>query len=181
MKNNVSIHHRRSIRLKGYDYSQPGGYFVTICTQNHECVLGEIVDGQVRLSPAGEIASQCWLEIPKHFSNVELNVSVMMPNHVHGIIIIHQTVGVQQVEPLRNEFQHMVPQSIGSIIRQYKSSVTRLCREQKYHDFRWQRNYYEHIIRNEADLNRIRKYIDENPWQWHYDEENPKNIKIRYD
>src|SRR5271157_3677875 len=89
MKNNASIHHRRSIRLKGFDYSQPGGYFITICTQNHECVLGEIVDGQVRLSPAGEIASQCWSEIPKHFPNVELDVNVMMPNHVHGIIIIH--------------------------------------------------------------------------------------------
>ena len=130
MKFNPSNHHRRSIRLKGYDYSQSGAYFVTICTQNRACVLGEAVEGEIPLSPVGQIASECWLEVPKHFPNVELDVYVVMPNHVHGILIIHPLVGVQHVEPLlRNEFQHIIPQSIGSIIRQYKSSVTRLCRE----------------------------------------------------
>lgn len=178
MGDDSHYYNRHSIRLKGYGYSGPGAYFVTIRTQHRECIFGEIVEGEMRLSPVGQIASQCWLEIPKHFPDVELDAHVAMPNHVHGILIIHPTVvGVQHVEPLRNEYQHVIPQSIGSIIRQYKSSVTRLCREQNHNDFRWQRNYYEHIIRNDKQLHNIRIYIDENPRKWYYDEKQGEEYK----
>jgi len=81
--------HRRSIRLPGYDYSQPGGYFVTICTRDRECVLGEVADGQVRLSPLGQIAAGCLADLPSHFQDVELDEWVVMPNHIHAILVIH--------------------------------------------------------------------------------------------
>ncbi|MFM7372811.1 MAG: hypothetical protein ACKO2Z_34520, partial [Sphaerospermopsis kisseleviana] len=88
MPYNPEIHHRRSIRLKGYDYSQIGAYFVTICTHHRNCLFGEIVDGEMKLNTNGEVAKGCWLSIPRHFQNVELDEFVIMPNHVHGIIII---------------------------------------------------------------------------------------------
>ena len=171
-------HHRRSIRIKEYDYSQGGAYFVTICVHDRECGFGEILDWEMRLSSVGEIARQCWLEIPNHFSNIELDEYVIMPNHVHGIIIIPpNTVGVQHVEPLQSKFQHIIPQSMGSIVRQYKSAATRTCRQRGHEQFRWQRNYYEHIIRDQKDLNTTRRYIHDNPAKWYLDKENPDNIQ----
>jgi REP element-mobilizing transposase RayT len=101
-----------------------------------------------------------------------LDEFVVMPNHIHGIIII-KPVGVQHVEPLRNKFQHIIPASIGSIIRSFKGSVTRICRQQGFTNFRWQRNYYERIIRDDNELNRIREYIIDNPAQWLDDHESP--------
>ena len=171
-------HHRRSIRLQKYDYASEGAYFVTICTHNRECILGEIVEGEVRLSEIGTIAHQCWLEIPNHFKNVALDEYVIMPNHVYGIIIIQPSmVGVQYIEPLRepqsNRFQHITRRSIGSMIRSYKAAVTRQCDHASVGQFRWQRNYYEHVIRGEKDLNKTREYIIMNPLQWFLDKENP--------
>ena len=136
MKYNLVIHHRRSIRLQGYDYSLLGAYFVTICTQNRVCLFGEIADGKIVLNNAGKIAKQCWLEIPNHFPNVSLDQYVIMPNHVHGIIIINgnddktnmNNVGVQNFEPLQikqNQFRKIIPRSIGTIIRGYKIGVTK--------------------------------------------------------
>jgi len=170
---------RRSIRLQGYDYSQAGAYFITICTHNRECVLGEMVDGKINLLSIGNIAHQFLVEIPKHFKNVELDEFAVMPNHVHGIIIINSDVGVQKFEFLQkeNQFQHIISASIGSIIRTFKSAVTHWCKENGYENFRWQRNYYEHIIRNEDNLYLIREYIQNNPLKWEFDEENPGNIK----
>mgnify|MGYP002814623350 FL=1 len=100
-------HHRRSIRLRGHDYSDPGEYYVTICTHNRECVLGEIKDGEMRLSNAGEIAETCWLEIPRHFPNVVLDEFVIMPDHMHGILILKEyvPVGAQYVEPRRENIE----------------------------------------------------------------------------
>ena len=108
-KNNPEYHHRRSIRLKGYDYSQAGAYFVTMCTQHRECLFGEIVDGKMRLNEYGQIVQQCWMEIPQHYQNVQLDEYVVMPNHVHGIIIINEfdisTVGAIQELPLQLLFE----------------------------------------------------------------------------
>jgi REP element-mobilizing transposase RayT len=170
----MNLLQRRSIRLKDYDYSSPGEYFVTICTHQRECSFGEIVEGEIRFSAIGEIADRCWREIPAHFTHVELDEYVVMPNHIHGIIIICPSVGVHHDEPLRKHaFQHTIPQSLGSIIRAYKGAVSRECRKCGFGVFRWQRNYYEHIIRDDTELDRIREYIINNPLKWQEDEEHP--------
>jgi REP element-mobilizing transposase RayT len=181
-------HHRRSIRLKEYDYSQPGEYFVTICTYNHECILGEIINGEMRLNEIGKIVERCWKEIPSHFMNVELDEFVVIPNHLHGILTINEPVeyiqpnihvGVQNFEPLQqNTYQHVIPKSLGSIIRSYNAAVTHKCRQCGYHDFRWQRNYFEHIIRNDNELNNIRDYIHNNVLQWAINRDDPDNIPL---
>ena len=169
----INLHHRKSIRLKHYNYSSPGEYFVTICTYEKVCVFGEVMEDEVRLTPMGEIAKRCWEEIPKHFPNVELDAHVVMPNHIHGIIILNDPVGVEYIQPLPKTFQHVISKSLGSIVRSYKAAVSRECRKRKYYDFSWQRNYYEHIIRDDKDLNNIREYILNNPIKWYLDENNP--------
>lgn len=175
MPYNPDKRRRRSIRLKDYDYSQAGAYFVTICTYNKECVFGDIKDGKIELSEIGKVASKYWVEIPEHFSCVQLDEFVVMPNHIHGIVIIN-SVGVQNFEPLQHKYQHIIPKSIGSIIRTYKSAVSHWCKTNGYVHFRWQRNYYEHVIRNANDLYEIREYIVNNPLKWDLDTENPQNV-----
>ena len=185
MKYNPHIHHRRSIRLKGYDYSQAGAYFITICTHDRECLFGKIAGGEMTLNDAGKIANKCWIQIPKHFPNVILYEHIVMPNHVHGIIELVKNdatnvvvVGVQNFEPLqqqqqsteppRNEFQKIIPRSIGSIIRGYKIGVTKWFRNKSQPQPQpvWQRNYYEHIIRSEQSYQTISDYIINNPAKW---------------
>ncbi len=170
-------HHRRSIRLPGYDYSQPGAYFITICTHNREYLFGDVADGKMILNEFGNVAQQCWLEIPQHFKHVKLDAYVIMPNHVHGIIFIvgsrHHNVGARHAVPLQFEqFGKPVPGSIATIIRSYKSAVSKQINQIRQTPGMpvWQRNYYEHIIRNEMDLHRIRQYIMNNPKNWEMDE-----------
>lgn len=168
-KYDPNIHHRVSIRLKEYDYSQPGEYFVTICTKNRECLFGDVMNGKMILNEYGKIAQQFWVEIPNHYPNIELDEFIVMPNHLHGIIII--SVGIQNFEslPKRNQFQHIIPKSIGSIIRGFKIGVTKWFRQNTEIYNVWQHNYYEHIIRNEKSLNEIREYIINNPINWEKD------------
>lgn len=176
-------HHRRSIRLKNYDYSQPGAYFITICTHNRQCLFGEIVNGEMVLNEYGEIAKQCWLEIPVHFPHVQLDEFVIMPNHVHGIIIVGSrhaltlqiAVPPQQIE----QFGKPTHGSIPTIIRSYKSACTKQINiiHQSPANPVWQRNYYEHIIRNENELDSIREYIINNPLKWSFDLENSEKQK----
>ena len=231
MPYNSNIHHRRSIRLKGYDYTQQGAYFVTICTHQRNCLFGEIVDGEIKLNTNGEIARGSWLSIPRHFKNVELDEFVIMPNHLHGIIIIEssevagealanqdfsQSFSEVAGEALANQdfsqsFSEVAgealanqdfseqqnlssqcfaptvytgervkingtkPQSLAAITQNYKSVSTRqINRMNKAKgNVIWQRNYYEHIIRNEEALNNIREYIVNNPINWVKDQENP--------
>ena len=172
---NPDKHQRRSIRLRDYDYSQAGAYFITICTHKKEYAFGDIRDGKIELTAIGKIASKYWIEIPEHFDAVELDEFVVMPNHIHGIVIINH-VGVQNFEPLRHKYQHVIPKSIGSIIRAYKSMVSHWCKANGHDHFRWQRNFYEHVIRNEDDLDEIREYIVNNPLKWDLDSENPNNV-----
>jgi len=172
---------RRSIRLKGYDYSRAGAYFVTICTHQRQCLFGDIVDGDMRLNALGEIARQCWLAIPDHFPHARLDEFVIMPNHVHGIIWIvddvradaANVVGAKNFSPLQNQYPHGTSKTIGSIVRGFKIGVTKWARQHANVHTVWQRNYYEHIIRDEKSLNRIRQYIMSNPMRWHLDRENP--------
>ena len=171
MKYNPAIHNRTSVRLKEYDYSQPCEYFVTLCTHEKVCVFGEVVEDEVRLTPMGKIAKQCWDEIPKHFLNVELDEHVVMPNHIHGIIVLNDHGrDVQLNVPTR-----LSPRrgSLSVIIRTYKAAVTTECRDKKYSEFRWQSRFYDHVVRDGQNLDRIREYIIENPIKWYLDENNP--------
>ena len=174
---------RHSIRLRDFDYSQAGAYFVTVCTYERACRFGDVVDGNMRLNEAGRIVEQCWAAIPIHFPDVVLDAFVVMPNHVHGIVIItRKTVGAKNFSPLPGSGAEVrTPRSpsktIGSIVRGFKVGATKWFRENGGIDKVWQRNYYEHIIRGDEFLNRIREYIQNNPMQWAYDRENPAAVK----
>jgi len=175
-------HHRRSVRLKDYDYTSVNGYFVTVCTHNRECLLGEVVDGKMRLNEYGEIAKDEWLKTASVRPNAVLDAFVIMPNHLHGIVILAENVGatrrvalpeVQRNAPARRP---KGPQSasLGAIIGQFKSAVSKRINQQRGTPGLpiWQRNYYEHVLR-EGELEHVREYIQNNPLQWEMDSENP--------
>jgi putative transposase len=174
------IHHRRSIRLKGYDYSQAGEYFVTIVAWQRDCLFGEVVDGEMILNDYGLIVQQEWERTAVVRPNVELGAYVVMPNHFHGLLIfvddVAYTVGAtRRVAPTKSTLQSG---SLGAVMAQFKSIVTKqinLLRNTPGIPI-WQRNYYEHIIRNDDDLNRIHRYIESNPSMWADDTENPANL-----
>ena len=184
MEYNPEIHHRKSIRLKEYDYSQEGYYYVTICTKNMERWFGDVVNGKMKLSAVGEIVKKCWMEIPQHFDNAFVDVFVVMPNHFHGIVVIengfndrgyvNRCRGVACNAPTNVSPK---PKSLPTIIRSFKSAVTNWCNKHDFSYFQWHRNYYEHIIRNEKELYYKRKYIMNNPLKWEIDENNPTNSK----
>lgn len=151
---------RRTIRLRGFDYSSKNLYFVTLCVQDRKPVLSKVVGDRSFLSPYGRIADQLWTNLPNKFEAVGMDEYVIMPNHLHGIIGIRATV---KVAP-----------TLGQIIGAYKSLVIHECLDfaktnDKFMGKLWQRNYYEHIIRDEGDLDRIRKYIRNNPANWSKD------------
>jgi len=170
-------HHRRSIRLPGYDYSQADAYYVTIVTYHRDCLFGEIVNEAMILNDFGKIVDECWRAIPDHFPFVELGAYVIMPNHVHGIIVITDGRGTIYRAPTQEQFQKPVAGSIPTIIRTYKASVTRRIGRELNATGIWQRNYYEHIIRDEKDLQNKTDYINANPSLWDEDENNPKNAQ----
>jgi putative transposase len=176
---NPSIHKRRSIRLPGYDYTQPGAYFITIDTHQRTCLFGEIAHGGMRLNECGEIARAEWLKTAEIRREIELDEFIVMPNHFHAIITIMECgngfVGAQRrCAPTHTPKSNVIPKSIGAIVRAYKSAVTyRINRIRRTPGTPvWQRNYWEHIIRDEHDLSRIREYIRNNPAQWETDMEN---------
>ena len=168
-------HNRKSIRLKEWDYTEPGAYFVTICTHRREHLFGRVVDGVMELNELGEIVRACWDELPTHFPRVELDAFVVMPNHVHGIIVImaDDIVGATHASPLHP--RGPAPHSLGAIVGSFKSAVTRRINILRGTPGArvWQRNYWEHIIRNERVLNAIRRYIVYNPDRWTWDRYNP--------
>lgn len=177
MANNSVIRHRKSIRLKEYDYSQPGEYFVTICTYDKKCVFGKIIGEKIELSPIGKMARQCWEEIPKHFSEVELDEYVVMPNHIHGIIIITERRDLINQIPTKDfPLMKNPKQTLGKIVRHYKARSARYIRNSGFLDFQWQSLFYDRIIRTDKELNNIRDYIADNPLKWHFDEENPNKM-----
>jgi REP element-mobilizing transposase RayT len=182
MKFNPDIHKRKSIRLKGYDYSKAGLYFITVCVQNRECLFGQIANDKIMMNDAGQMVNQYWLDIPTHFPNAILHEHIVMPNHIHGIIELIYTnvaangVGAENFLPLQrqNQFQKMIPHSIGSIIKGFKIGVTKWFRNNIPNQFPidrpvWQRNYYEHIIRNQQSYETISNYIINNPAKWQED------------
>jgi REP element-mobilizing transposase RayT len=147
-------------------------YFVTLCVKGKRYLFGRIAEEVVDLFRIGKIVKRCWEEIPGHFKNVTLDEFVMMPNHLHGIVV----VGATHASPLRNSPQPgPKPRSLGSIVGSFKSAVTRRVNRMRTSPGStfWQRNYYEHVVRNEKELNLIRQYIMDNPLKWETDRENP--------
>jgi REP element-mobilizing transposase RayT len=201
MKYNPQIHHRRSIRLQEYDYSQNGAYFVTLCTQNRECLFGKIVNGEMILNEQGKIVEQCWNDLSNHYNNIVLDAYVIMPNHFHGIIFITDTVDnvdnvgaihvgaihelplywaihespLQQQQRMQQRRKMLLPKIIGRFKMNSAKQINQIRNTSGVPV--WQRNYYEQIIRNEKSLEIIRNYIINNPLEWYYDDYNPKKVK----
>ena len=217
------IHHRHSIRLKGYDYTQAGAYFVTICTWKHECLFGEVVEGEMRLSALGQIVRAEWVKSSDIRKEIRLfeDEFVIMPNHVHGIVWIaplHDTgrggneraheVGADGIRPgtvnpgdgggksqtrdggqtqsvSRNQGASLAPlqraeRSLSSFVAGFKAVVTSRAGRELNMTSIWQRNYYEHIIRDEEDLRRIEEYIQSNPQRWEQDQLHPEAPPNQY-
>jgi putative transposase len=151
----LPLTNRKSIRLKGYDYSKPGYYFITTVVNDRECVLGEVIDNKMKLSYLGEITQKAWLDLPLYYSACRLDAACVMPNHFHGII--------ELITGNRVPLYH--------IVRSFKKYSSK--RINKYLGSTgvpfWQRNYYEHIVRGEEELYRIRQYIMNNPAAWEAD------------
>jgi len=177
-KYDPNIHHRRSVRLDGYDYSQDGWYSVTMCAQNHACMFGNIVNDQMRLNNAGLMVRTWWRKVGGKFPSVQTDGYIIMPNHFHGIVNIAGAAPCGHDSKLGQP--RGVAPTLGDIVNWFKTMTTnqyiRGVKQNGWSSFDgklWQRNYYEHIIRNEEELNHIRQYIAENPINWRKDEENP--------
>ncbi len=187
MKYNREIHHRRSIRLKEYDYSQAGAYFVTICTWDRECLFGDIVNcrgnSRIALNKHGKVAKEYIGRIKDRFDNVYIEEYIIMPNHIHAIIFIDQSVGVIHELPPHASFaerrKHRRQMLLPQIIGWFKMNASKSINQIRGTEGRpvWQKNYYEHVVRNEKELRSIQEYIINNPLQWELDENNPVNIK----
>ena len=208
------LHHRRSIRLRGYDYRDAGAYFVTIVTHDRESLFGEITDGQIRSNEIGQIVAAVWARLSDHFRNISSDEFVVMPNHVHGIIVVvhepdkrwdNACAGVHgrgealaDAPPNRDTFVNAnasplhpsvrqpsargtTPRSLNAVVQNFKSVTTRRIHKIAAYAERpiWQRDYYEHIIRDDADLQRLRAYIGSNPGNWNEDDENPLRTPVQ--
>jgi putative transposase len=187
---------RRSLRLKGYDYAQAGAYFVTICTQGRACLFGDAVDDTICFSAAGQLAAALWNQMPSRFPEVDLDAFVVMPNHIHGIILLSDgativgaphspsKTGVNALmagDHSREGGATRAAPTIGNVVGAFKSLFTveyiqgvKVSGWPRFQGRLWQRNYYEHVIRDEPELARVRCYIDENPLRWAFDDENPQ-------
>jgi putative transposase len=184
-------HHRRSIRLQGYDYSTPGAYFITICVQRRMCLFGAVVNDQLRLNDAGQMIQACWEQLPQRFPTLALDTYVVMPNHFHAIAILvgaplvgaQDAQGAQNTPITRSASRRGAegPLTIGDIAGAFKSITTNHyihgVQESGWNPFEkrlWQQNYWEHIIRDDTALGRIRSYIQTNPTRWSDDQLHPK-------
>ena len=173
MKYNPEVRRRRSIRLRGYDYARPGSYFVTVCTHRRESLFGEVIDGQMRRNALGDIVHAEWYATERVRPEVRLDAFVVMPNPLHGILEIIDVGARRRLAPTRP--RGPAPGSIGAIVGQIKSLTHKAINRARGTPGMpvWQRNYYEHVIDNDRELERIREYICNNPLRWPFDRENP--------
>ncbi len=175
MAYNPDIHHRETIRLKNYDYARNGAYFVTICAKEREPLFGEITDGRMIVNPIGEIVESVWNELIDHYGDIALDAFVVMPNHIHGIIVLSDSdwAGFKPAPTIKTK-RH----GLSEIIRGFKTFSSRSINAYRNTTGApvWQRNYYERVIRNQTELNQTRQYIMDNPTKWAYDQENPNVI-----
>ncbi len=165
-------------RLKQWDYTKAGYYFVTICTKDRECFLGEIIEGKMILSDIGLIVREEWLKTEKIRANLFLDEWVIMPNHIHGIIVIRNNSGVETPRRGVSTAATLLPGSLGSIIGQFKSKCTRRIWVAGHRHFAWQSRFFDHIIRGDASLQRIKEYIMNNPVLWSRDRNHPENVEV---
>ncbi len=161
---------RHSIRLKDYDYTQSGAYYVTLCTEYRICLFGKIVEAEVELSSFGKVVHNCWEGLPNHYGNVELDVFVIMPNHIHGVIVLNND------NPIQGNSKDKL-HGLSEIIRGFKTFSAREINQLRNTSGKtiWQRGYYDHIIRNEKSVGKIREYIENNPLKWAFDRDNPNS------
>ena len=164
---NPDIHHRCSIRLKGYDYSQAGAYSVTICVHDRRCIFGNIIDGQMQLNDAGRICISVWNDLPQHYQNVVLGEYVVMPNHFHGIVILNASVGAG-LDVGAGLKPAPTIHGLSEIVRAFKTfSARKINAKNKTPGVKlWQRNFYERIIRDDDEYQCIAEYIKNNPMNW---------------
>ena len=174
MENSLEFPRRRAQRLQGYDYTLAGAYYVTICTQEHQRLFGQIVGNEMCLNDAGRMIERWWDELHHAFPSVELDIAVVMPNHLHGIVVIYN-----ELENGECTATHDGIVSLPDVMQWYKTMTTneyiRCVKTAGWSPFAgkvWHRSYYDHIIRDEDDLLRIRTYITNNPAQWAQDTEN---------
>jgi len=203
MSNDPTAYHRRSIWLKGYDYSRAGAYFVTVCVQGRQCLFGDVIDGEMQWNDAGRMVMKWWREIENKYPDIKCDEFICMPNHAHFIVV---NVGADlcvcpgntdkhaNVGKYGNADKHVgadlcvCPDELGEhagsplhrVVQWFKTMTTngyiRGVKQNGWLPFSgklWQRNYYEHIIRNDDEMNRIREYIEMNPARWAEDRENP--------
>lgn len=170
--NETVLPQRCGLRLKGYDYSQEGAYFVTICTHGKECLFGEVIGSEMKVNELGRKVQEAWNDLPVHYPHIAMDAFVVMPNHVHGVIVLRARAERAGLKPAPT--QHGLPE----IVRAFKTFSAR-----RINEFRrtsgvpvWQRNYYEHVIRNDADYDRIAEYITNNPQRWMEDSLHPDAI-----
>lgn len=173
MNPDVERHRRRSIRLREYDYRQAGAYFITVVTHGRAALFGEIANGETRLNEFGQVVEDEWQKSSIIRQEIEMDVFVVMPNHIHGIMnIINMDVGATGRSPLRGG---PPARSLGAFVAGFKSAVTKRINEMRHTPGSpvWQRNYYEHVVRDDEELLRVREYILHNPLDWENDRENP--------
>ena len=174
---NPKHHHRRSTRLKGYDYTLPGGYFVTILTSQREMLFGTVVNGEMQLNELGEIVNQEWLRTEEIRPYVSLDTFIIMPNHLHGInnLLDVRATGRSPLLPTEYSPPGPAPKSLGAIIAGFKAAATIRINKHRHTPSQsvWHRNYYDRIIRDDDELHKIRNYIVNNPLAWDDDEHNP--------
>jgi REP element-mobilizing transposase RayT len=165
---------RRSIRLKRFDYRTVGAYFVTVVTAGRRCVFGEVESDEVRVAEVGRIVESTWRSIPLHFPHVALDAFVVMPNHVHGILWLEDAVGAKHASPLQSKARGTQAGSLSAVIQSFQSASMRAASRDggMFGGPLWQRGFYEHAIRTEDELNRLRRYIQHNPLRWALDREN---------
>jgi len=171
---------RQSARLKNYDYSKDGAYFVTVTDDGEGEIFGKVVEGKVKLNKAGEIIEKVWMNLPKQFTNVKLDEFVIIPDHFHGIIILeNKKEGLMNQARTKEKIWILMKNkknTLGKVIRAFKAKLTRLIHEDGSNDFKWHRNYYDRIVRNEKDLLIIRKYIKNNPLNLKIAKNNKNNL-----
>jgi REP element-mobilizing transposase RayT len=170
---------RKSIRLPGHDYASPGVYFITVCTHQRACLFGAIAGDIMHLNAPGALAQTAWLDTPRHFPNVDVDTLMVMPNHLHAILILHHMVGAKHASPLPvgGKAKGTSRGSLPAVVQAFKSAAARRINADRGTPGAavWQRGYFEHIIRTPDDLDRLRRYIESNPLRWALDRENPAN------
>lgn len=171
----MNYKYRKQYRLPYYSYAGTGLYFVTICTHNRKHLFGDVDDGVMKLSSIGKIAGSCWENIPSSSPYANIDSFVVMPNHVHGIIALDNPDGKHEID--KKKFKPEL-RSLSIVVRNYKAAVSIRVKEKYPNIVIWQSRFFDRIIRDERELYAIRKYIDDNPLQWHEDKNNPDNLMM---